>query len=86
MAGDAPKLKEERCVSYGASVLRSELIDGENREVSAARLAEELSTKHGYTLLHPFEEFEEPPHSTLLWAAILTRGRLCGECLSCFRQ
>jgi threonine dehydratase len=39
MPGDAPALKEDRCVSYGASVLRSELIEGENREVSAARLA-----------------------------------------------
>lgn len=29
---------------------------GENREITAARLAEKLSTDHGYTLLHPFED------------------------------
>lgn len=29
---------------------------GENREITAARLAEKLSADHGYTLLHPFED------------------------------
>jgi len=34
------------------------MIEGENREVSAARLAEETASRHGYTLIHPFETFD----------------------------
>lgn len=31
---------------------------GENREITAAGLAEKLSVEHGYTLLHPFEDHD----------------------------
>jgi len=58
MPGDAPLQKELRSKSYGASVLRSKIVEGENREVGAARLAAEQAEEYGYTLLHPFEDFD----------------------------
>lgn len=36
----------------------SPIIEGENREITAARVAEELAAKHGFILLHPFEDLE----------------------------
>lgn len=57
MPGDAPVPKEERAKSYGATVVRSEIIEGVNREVTAAALAQSISTNEGATLLHPFEDF-----------------------------
>ena len=57
-AGDAPVSKEERARSYGANVVRSELLAGVNREVTAAALAESLADEHGATLLHPFEDYD----------------------------
>eukprot|EP01046_Picozoa_sp_COSAG06_P017310 COSAG06_NODE_1171_length_10418_cov_8.441216_8_plen_295_part_00 len=57
MPGDAPVSKEERARSYGAEVLRSEIIEGVNREVTAAELADSISDSEGATLLHPFEDF-----------------------------
>jgi len=58
MPGDAPVNKQVRCRSYGARVVLSDAVEGENREVTAARLAESLSREHGFTLLHPFEDHD----------------------------
>jgi cysteine synthase len=58
MPGDAPVNKQVRCRSYGARVVLSDVVEGENREVTAARLAESLSREHGFTLLHPFEDHD----------------------------
>ena len=57
MPGDAPISKEERATSYGATVVRSEIIEGINREVTASELARSISVSEGATLLHPFEDF-----------------------------
>ena len=57
MPGDAPVSKEQRATSYGAKVVRSEIIEGVNREVTASALARSISTNEGATLLHPFEDF-----------------------------
>jgi hypothetical protein len=45
MPGDAPESKEARARSYGAQVVRSEVVDGVNREVTAAELASEVSAR-----------------------------------------
>ena len=58
MPGDTPLAKQTRARSYGAKVVLSNLIPGINREVTAAELAQSLATKHGYTLLHPFEDYD----------------------------
>jgi cysteine synthase len=58
MPGDAPVNKQVRCRSYGARVVLSDVVENENREVTAARLAESLSREHGFTLLHPFEDHD----------------------------
>lgn len=55
MPGDAPANKEQRARSYGSDVVRAEIIDGVNREVTAAALAAKLAEEGGLTLLHPFE-------------------------------
>jgi len=39
-------------------VVLSEIIEGENREITAARIAEQLAKENGYTLLHPFEDYD----------------------------
>lgn len=57
MPGDAPVSKEERAKSYGASVVRSEIVEGINREVTASEVATSISESEGATLLHPFEDF-----------------------------
>lgn len=56
MPGDAPVNKQARARSYGASVVLSDVVAGENREVTAARLAETLARERGLALLHPFED------------------------------
>jgi len=58
MPGDTPLAKQTRARSYGAKVVLSDLVPGINREVTAAELAQSLATKHGYTLLHPFEDYD----------------------------
>jgi threonine dehydratase len=58
MPGDTPLAKQTRARSYGATVVLSKIIKGINREVTAAELATSLSQQHGYTLLHPFEDFD----------------------------
>ena len=58
MPGDAPLNKQARARSYGATVVKSEIIDGENREITAARLAAQIAKAEGRTLLHPFEDYE----------------------------
>jgi threonine dehydratase len=58
MPGDAPVNKQERARSYGATVELSEVIDGVNREITAAELAKQLASERGLTLLHPFEDAE----------------------------
>lgn len=55
--GDAPLTKEERAKSYGARVVRSDVIEGINREVTASELAHSIAANEGATLLHPFEDF-----------------------------
>ena len=55
MPGDAPANKEARARSYGSDVVRSELVEGVNREITAAALAVTLAEEGGLTLLHPFE-------------------------------
>jgi threonine dehydratase len=56
MPEDTPRAKQERARAYGAAVVLSSVVDGVNREVTAAELAESLSREHGFTLLHPFED------------------------------
>ncbi len=56
MPGDTPSSKQERARSYGADVVLSDLVEGVNREVTAAELAAALSRREGFTLLHPFED------------------------------
>ena len=56
MPGDAPLSKQERARSYGSAVVLSEIMQGVNREVTAAELATSLAAEHGFTLLHPFED------------------------------
>jgi len=58
MPGDAPANKQARARSYGAKVVLSEIIEGENREITAARLAEKIAKEEGRTLLHPFEDYD----------------------------
>ena len=58
MPGDAPESKEERAKSYGAVVVRSEIVKDVNREVTAAELAAQISHREGSTLLHPFDYFD----------------------------
>ena len=58
MPGDAPRSKQDRARSYGAEVVLSEVIEGINREVTAAELAESLARSDGFTLLHPFEDLD----------------------------
>ena len=58
MPGDAPESKERRAKSYGATVVRAEIIEGINREVTAAELAVSISEREGSTLLHPFDYFD----------------------------
>ena len=58
MPGDAPLGKQKRAKSYGANVVLSDIVEGVNREVTAAELAEALSSRHAYTLLHPFEDVD----------------------------
>ena len=55
---DAPAIKMERTRAYGADVVFSTPAVGENREVAAARLAEQYSIEHGRTLLHPFDDHD----------------------------
>jgi len=57
MPEDAPVSKEERARSYGADVVRADIVEGINREVTAAELAASISADTGATLLHPFEDF-----------------------------
>jgi threonine dehydratase len=57
---DAPPVKLERIRQYGAD-LRTSTADysaGENREVVASAMAQELSRRHGMTLLHPFDDVD----------------------------
>ena len=56
MPGDTPLAKQTRARSYGATVVLSNIVEGINREVTAAELAESLAREHGFTLLHPFED------------------------------
>jgi threonine dehydratase len=58
MPGDAPTSKQERARSYGATVLTSPIIEGVNREITASEMAQDLSKENGFTLLHPFEDFD----------------------------
>ena len=58
MPGDAPESKELRAKSYGATVVRAEIIEGINREVTAAELAVSISKREGSTLLHPFDDHD----------------------------
>ena len=53
---DAPPIKLERIKKYGANLVLSEATEGQNREVIAAALAQELSDTQGMKLLHPFED------------------------------
>lgn len=55
---DAPEIKMERTRGYGAQVVFSTPSAGENREVAAARLAEQYSIDAGCTLLHPFDDHD----------------------------
>ena len=43
-------------VAVWRQVVRAELIEGVNREVTAAELAAKLAAEGGLTLLHPFED------------------------------
>eukprot|EP00039_Didymoeca_costata_P008832 m.117409 g.117409 ORF g.117409 m.117409 type:complete len:445 (+) comp14250_c0_seq5:35-1369(+) len=56
MPGDAPENKQARARSYGATVVLSDILRNENREITAARLAEKISREHNMTLVHPFED------------------------------
>ena len=58
MPGDTPFSKQERARSYGADVVLSDIVEGVNREVTAAELAIALSRREGFTLLHPFEDLD----------------------------
>ena len=58
MPEDSPRNKVDRARSYGAEVALSPVVPAENREVTAARMAEELSAERGLELLHPFEDRE----------------------------
>eukprot|EP01060_Flectonema_neradi_P005287 TRINITY_DN13502_c0_g1_i2.p1 TRINITY_DN13502_c0_g1~~TRINITY_DN13502_c0_g1_i2.p1 ORF type:complete len:331 (+),score=61.27 TRINITY_DN13502_c0_g1_i2:98-1090(+) len=55
---DAPKYKIDACLGYGSQVLLSPVVKGQNREVTAAKLAKDTSASEGLTLLHPFEDFD----------------------------
>eukprot|EP01059_Diplonema_ambulator_P013611 TRINITY_DN24158_c0_g1_i2.p2 TRINITY_DN24158_c0_g1~~TRINITY_DN24158_c0_g1_i2.p2 ORF type:complete len:332 (+),score=51.30 TRINITY_DN24158_c0_g1_i2:40-1035(+) len=55
---DAPGHKKDGIRGFGAKVLESPVVPGENREVTAAKLAEEHSKAHSMTLLHPFEDHD----------------------------
>eukprot|EP00754_Rhynchopus_humris_P047531 Rhum_TRINITY_DN7118_c0_g1::Rhum_TRINITY_DN7118_c0_g1_i1::g.21824::m.21824/K01754/E4.3.1.19, ilvA, tdcB; threonine dehydratase len=56
MPQDAPAVKKEGARRFGASVVESPLVAGENREVTANRVAEEHAAATGAALLHPFED------------------------------
>ena len=56
MPQDAPAVKKEGARRFGASVVESPLVEGENREVTANRVAEEHAAATGAALLHPFED------------------------------
>eukprot|EP01063_Lacrimia_lanifica_P018351 TRINITY_DN25279_c0_g1_i1.p1 TRINITY_DN25279_c0_g1~~TRINITY_DN25279_c0_g1_i1.p1 ORF type:complete len:343 (+),score=125.41 TRINITY_DN25279_c0_g1_i1:70-1098(+) len=58
MPADAPEKKKAGARRYGATVVESPIEPGVNREVTAARVAEEISAKDGATLLHPFEDHD----------------------------
>lgn len=53
---DAPSVKLNRIQQYGANLVISKAKAGENREVVASTLAQELAETKGLTLLHPFED------------------------------
>ena len=53
---DAPQYKIDACLGYGSEVLLSPIIKGQNREVTAAKLAQDKAHSQGLTLLHPFED------------------------------
>ena len=57
---DAPTLKLERIRQFGATLKTSvaNYAVGENREVVAAALAQQLSREQGMTLLHPFDDVD----------------------------
>ena len=56
MPADAPDVKKKGATGFGATLLESPIIPGENREVTAAALAQRTSETTGATLLHPFED------------------------------
>ena len=58
MPADTPQSKVTTARSYGASVVLSEVVPGINREVTAAKVAEQLALENGFTLLHPFEDLD----------------------------
>ena len=49
---------ESRTREYGAHVLFSTAGEGENREVAAARMAQEFAASEGCALLHPFDDWD----------------------------
>lgn len=55
---DAPAVKMQRSRQYGAQVVLSTADPDQNREVAAARLAQQLSRRTGAALLHPFDDHE----------------------------
>eukprot|EP01064_Diplonema_japonicum_P039345 TRINITY_DN9837_c0_g1_i2.p1 TRINITY_DN9837_c0_g1~~TRINITY_DN9837_c0_g1_i2.p1 ORF type:complete len:333 (+),score=73.93 TRINITY_DN9837_c0_g1_i2:59-1057(+) len=55
---DAPERKKNGIKNFGATVIESPILEGENREVTAARVADNTSREQGMTLLHPFEDHD----------------------------
>lgn len=66
---DAPPSKLERIRGFGANLVLSTAAPGENREVAAARLAEDTAQRTGAVLLHPFND----------WAVIHGQGTVAVE-------
>lgn len=55
---DAPVVKMARTRAYGATVVMSHAKEGENREVAASSMVQQLSLDTGAVLLHPFDDWQ----------------------------
>ena len=66
---DAPKVKLNNARNIGAHIILSTPIGNENREVAAARRAEEYAQETGGVLLHPFDD----------WGVIYGQGTVAVE-------
>lgn len=66
---DAPVVKMARTRAYGAEVLMSHAKEGENREVAASSMVQQVARDTGAALLHPFDD----------WGVVYGQGTLALE-------